>query len=409
MTADHPLENELETWLAHRTSTPSPEILPRVVARIARVDQRPGFLTRDRYDLGVPRIALERHVAAATATLVVVLATALAVGLGGVLRPSSSAFATTGGLFAPSDSVAFRAAVEPVAGVPAFNWRAGTYAEYLGSGWGWGAVDRLAVAASEPIDARGLENSPVGSSVVRVHIVVTPDSFAAPTVLGPSGIKSIGEPVDAVVQHKGGWLTSIERHAGSASYTLTAVIRIPDGAPGELNEATLRSAGTSYPAGILDTYTALPEGAVGPASRAVLEAVRAAVPDGLDAANPYDLARTMEAYLADADNFTYATDVRAEVAGRCAGMSTAECFATIRRGYCDYFATTMAVLLRESGVPARIAYGFLGGDRNADGTEVVEASLAHWWVEVYFPGVGWFPFDPTGGGVGRPHVLPQGR
>ena len=85
-----------------------------------------------------------------------------------------------------------------------------------------------------------------------------------------------------------------------------------------------------------------------------------------------------------------------------------ECFARIRRGYCDYYASTMAVLLRASGVPARIAYGFLPGDRGIDGLEIVNAAAAHYWVEVYFPGMGWVEFDPTGGGVGRPQAIPTG-
>jgi hypothetical protein len=68
----------------------------------------------------------------------------------------------------------------------------------------------------------------------------------------------------------------------------------------------------------------------------------------------------------------------------------------------------MAVLLRASGVPARVAYGFLPGHRQPDGREVVPAALAHYWVEVYFPGYGWIEFDPTGGINTRIRPIPTG-
>jgi hypothetical protein len=69
----------------------------------------------------------------------------------------------------------------------------------------------------------------------------------------------------------------------------------------------------------------------------------------------------------------------------------------------------MAILLREAGIPTRMVQGFLPGDRNATtGVEVVANSKAHAWVEVYFPGYGWVPFDPTGGGVSRLQELPVG-
>jgi len=57
----------------------------------------------------------------------------------------------------------------------------------------------------------------------------------------------------------------------------------------------------------------------------------------------------------------------------------------------------MAILLRFNGVPARVAVGFDTGTRQKDGTYVVARNDAHAWVEVFFPNVGWVPFDPTPG------------
>ncbi|HEX4563338.1 MAG TPA: transglutaminase-like domain-containing protein, partial [Solirubrobacteraceae bacterium] len=67
-----------------------------------------------------------------------------------------------------------------------------------------------------------------------------------------------------------------------------------------------------------------------------------------------------------------------------------------RRGYCQQFSGAMTLLLRMDGVPARVAAGFLPGTLDhATGLYRVSASDAHAWVEVYFAGIGWVPFDPT--------------
>lgn len=67
-----------------------------------------------------------------------------------------------------------------------------------------------------------------------------------------------------------------------------------------------------------------------------------------------------------------------------------------RRGYCEYFASAMAVMLRTLGVPSRVATGFQSGYYNdVSGLRVIRASDAHAWVEAWFEGRGWVPFDPT--------------
>lgn len=67
-----------------------------------------------------------------------------------------------------------------------------------------------------------------------------------------------------------------------------------------------------------------------------------------------------------------------------------------RRGYCEQIASSMAVLLRAAGVPARFATGYDAGQRNLfSGYFEVRGSDAHSWVEVFFPGTGWMQFDPT--------------
>jgi transglutaminase-like putative cysteine protease len=67
-----------------------------------------------------------------------------------------------------------------------------------------------------------------------------------------------------------------------------------------------------------------------------------------------------------------------------------------RAGYCQQFSGAMALLLRMGGVPARVATGFSPGTFDEERREYVVRDLdAHSWVEAYFPGYGWIPFDPT--------------
>jgi transglutaminase-like putative cysteine protease len=76
-----------------------------------------------------------------------------------------------------------------------------------------------------------------------------------------------------------------------------------------------------------------------------------------------------------------------------------------RRGFCEHIASAMVLLLRESGVPARFVVGFGAGERNPlTGYFDVRESDAHAWVEVFYPGVGWMPYDPT---FGVPNANPS--
>lgn len=66
------------------------------------------------------------------------------------------------------------------------------------------------------------------------------------------------------------------------------------------------------------------------------------------------------------------------------------------KGYCQHFASAMTLLLRASGIPARIAIGFAGGEWSESlRALVLRRRHAHAWVEVPFDGMGWIPFDPT--------------
>jgi transglutaminase-like putative cysteine protease len=81
-----------------------------------------------------------------------------------------------------------------------------------------------------------------------------------------------------------------------------------------------------------------------------------------------------------------------------------------KTGVCEHFVSAMVILLRELGIPARMAAGYGSGTYNAiTGYYEVHANDAHAWVEVYFPYYGWVPFDPTPGWNGTPNTGPIER
>ncbi len=74
------------------------------------------------------------------------------------------------------------------------------------------------------------------------------------------------------------------------------------------------------------------------------------------------------------------------------------CLTETMSGYCTYYATAMTLMLRHLGIPARYVTGYIlhrTDDINLTYNRTVMDTDAHAWVEVYFPGLGWMPFDPT--------------
>ena len=68
----------------------------------------------------------------------------------------------------------------------------------------------------------------------------------------------------------------------------------------------------------------------------------------------------------------------------------------VKRGYCDYYASAMVVMLRSLGVPARVAVGYAQGQYDSvNGVYHVTEKDSHSWVEVFFPKYGWVEFEPT--------------
>ncbi len=149
--------------------------------------------------------------------------------------------------------------------------------------------------------------------------------------------------------------------------------------------AQLRAAPAVYSSKIQETYLQLPPG-LDARIKQLAEDVTS------HASNPYDKAVALELYLKA--HYAYTLDLR----GDPGSDPLAYFLFTRRAGHCEYFASAMAIMLREIGIPSRYATGFLPGEFNDIGGDyIIRASDAHAWVEVYFPGYGWMTFDPTPG------------
>jgi len=121
-----------------------------------------------------------------------------------------------------------------------------------------------------------------------------------------------------------------------------------------------------------------------------VRAVETAVAVTSGATTPYDKALALQEWFRT--NFEY--DLEVDYGNSTDAIAR---FLDDRRGFCQQFAGTFAVMARSIGLPARVAVGFTSGELGADGRYHVYGRHAHAWPEVWFDGVGWVSFEPTPG------------
>ncbi len=161
------------------------------------------------------------------------------------------------------------------------------------------------------------------------------------------------------------------------AYRMTSLVSIA-------TDDDLREASTEYDNFLTDHYLQLP----------------ASLPDRVreladrlteESDSPLDKALDIQEYLRGPE-FTYSLDIEAPPV-EADGVDWFLFDSKV--GYSDYFSSSMAVMLRSVGVPARMAAGYAPGELNEDGLRVIRDSDSHGWVQVYFPGYGWIDFEPT--------------
>ncbi|GAA4218733.1 transglutaminase TgpA family protein [Actinocatenispora rupis] len=108
-------------------------------------------------------------------------------------------------------------------------------------------------------------------------------------------------------------------------------------------------------------------------------------------ATEYDRVRAILDFFSPKNHFKYSLQTKAGTSG-----SAIVDFLKGRQGYCEQYASAMAWMTREAGIPARVVVGYTHGTRLGNSaTWQVTSHEAHAWVEVWFPAFGWVPFDPT--------------
>ncbi|GAA3242855.1 transglutaminaseTgpA domain-containing protein [Actinocorallia longicatena] len=172
-------------------------------------------------------------------------------------------------------------------------------------------------------------------------------------------------------------LFSTNAQAGGKTYKVVSDLAQPT--PQELELA-----GTADTTGYLDVPDTVPA-----------EVVRLARQITKGRQTPYKKAMALQTYFLK--NFTYSL-----VPDPPSRMSNLQAFLKDRRGYCEQFAATMALMARMVDIPARVAVGFAPGTPLGGNRYSVKQKDSHAWPELFFPGSGWVRFEPTPGGPGAP-------
>lgn len=272
------------------------------------------------------------------------------------------------------------------------KWRGVSLANFDGQRW-WNNP--------EPVRFHGLSNAPLDLSrvysagrwsavdrripMLTYKVVMEPLAldvfFLAPVPVSISGnYPIVAISPDGSVFNRGPATGDFSSESGAAigTYIASADTR-------SLEPLIRNSVSTNYPPRISFLYLQLPH--LDPRIAELARRITAG------AGSNYQKARAIDEYLKT--NFTYTL----QLPGVRARDQVSYFLFERKKGHCEYFASSMAVMLRTLGIPARVVNGFRGGEYNdLTGSYIIRESDAHSWVEAYFPEAGWVTFDPTPGG-----------
>ena len=259
--------------------------------------------------------------------------------------------------------------------VPRYYWRTLTYSIYLGSGW------TNPPASAEDVSADQVLIDATNPAYRIVHANVDFPRYSSERLYWAGTLVSANVPFKAAWTHKTEDASLLDNDLLAAlapveRYKVESILL-------NVTAQELRDSPSVYPVWVQDQFMALPD--------SVPERVLALARD-LTASEPtaYGRALAIQNYLRE---FPYTLDIAAPPAGR----DVADYFIfDLQQGYCDYYATSMAVLARAAGMPARLVVGYANGTYDTERAQyLVTENYAHSWVEIYFANIGWVEFEPT--------------
>ncbi|WP_053217323.1 transglutaminase TgpA family protein [Virgibacillus senegalensis] len=307
-------------------------------------------------------------------------------GIGGVQKVGyGEDDSRLGGSFVQDDTLVFQAQVEEK-----HYWRIETKDIYTGKGWERSGEPEYNLTSDGSVDLSTFERS-VDTEPLEGMVTFQSNAFFSKLVY-PYGIKQVNgeEEVNYLVDDKFGSIAveAPEQQGIVDQYQIS--YDNPSFSIDQLNEIDGED-----PEEIKESYLQLPDDLPNRVGNLASQIVS-------DEETRYEQVKAVEQYF-NRNGYVYQTEDVA-VPGRNQDYVDQFLFET-QAGYCDNYSTSMTVMLRTLGIPARWVKGFTGGELAASPEDSIEGlntykvtnSNAHSWVEVYFPEVGWVPFEPTQG------------
>lgn len=309
-------------------------------------------------------------------------------GLGTTLEGSQPLVDVGDELHLPTPRLALRVSTD----APAYL-RTAALEIFDGNTWRIGNdIDQTSIPSSQledPSNGIGTNVAPVGRTATWDVTVQSLPGTYLPVVNQPTRVSATTGSASLSFSRVGDFVTTdsmtnlVEADQVGTDYSIEAVVPTPT-----VQDLTAWGPATDD----LDLRVQLPGGQ----QRLVSEARR--IVDAAGATTAVDQALAIQDHFAGPDSdFLYSTDVPG-----LRGSGALEQFVLDTRvGYCEYYATAMAVMLRGLGIPTRVATGYLPGREvvaptsSLPGTYQVSSTDAHAWVEVAFEEAGWVTFDPT--------------
>lgn len=280
-----------------------------------------------------------------------------------------------------------------------------SYETYDGHGWSNAVLSRSPLPAGK----RTVSESPLVHLITQQITVVNPPGELQPYIPAAEQIASVNQPATVLLNKStssqiavllnnnlvAGKHYIIQSYVSTASIAQLRTIPLPAQSPGLPSNYTGQPPLTYYNPAILSAYLQLPPN-LDPRILTKARQVTA------NAKSMYDMAVDLEDYLRT--NFTYSVTVQAPPGVEPTAWLL---FHSNHSAYCNYFASAMAVMARELGMPSRVVIGYTNGTYDPKAQlSTVRASDAHAWTQIYFASYGWINFEPSPSFSSFVHPLP---